>query len=71
MLSVIVYINPNIIDNLGDAGKIIVNPILLGWKLRRVNYTLTLLNALIVKVTTKLTLIFISLGSIDLIMNNI
>jgi len=30
MLSVIVYINPNITDNLGDAGKIIVNPILLG-----------------------------------------
>jgi len=71
MSSVMVYINLNTTNNLGGTAKVIVNLILLDWKPRWANHTLIPLNVSIVKVTIKLTLIFTSSGSIDLITNGI
>jgi len=54
--SVMVCINSNTTNNLGSAAKVIVNPILLGWKPRWVNH---------------MTLIFTFSRSIGLITNGI
>jgi len=70
-LSVIVCINPNTTNNLGGAEKVIINPILSGWKPRWVNHTLTSLNASIFEATINLTLIFALSRNINLITNSI
>ena len=54
--SVMVCINSNTTNNLGGAAKVIVNPILSGWKLRWMNHV---------------NLIFIFSRSIGLITNGI